>query len=469
MEQFQSNKISYFGCGNCEGNIKSFGYCPPCSNMAMWINQMLLANSFSNANQENSIPNPNFNVDPTLSKQLKDRIAKKSKAPEKAKPVQAPSKKDPKPNSSVSNPSKETQNSLIDPNFPPISLEAEQRLISENQAKLKQEHDLREAKKKERRQAKSMKTKEKRAAGKHKLKRLNLQLIDVGKESRLQAEKGKYGSCAIRRTGGYQVQKIAVEKSKQIASRDSKKKLSKLKKTTLEFQNMLKNQVSKSLPPANISHEVKAEEESEMEIVQRHQGVQEAKLPPQQLAYSEDSQRLIEKLNSKEMRSSYPENIEIREYVDNILQDETERNILKLINTLSFRFQLKKKVNPLKCKKRLASGFGEVIRACNNRLESEVPKLVVIAVDIQRNPLSHGTDESVEELIELLHKKQIAYCFAGTRRELGGVLYGNMHTVPTVKCSCIGVVDFQGSEEAMKTILQQLEVCKKMFEDVMSK
>lgn len=73
--------------------------------------------------------------------------------------------------------------------------------------------------------------------------------------------------------------------------------------------------------------------------------------------------KLRKKINNKEeVKKGHNNDIEIREYVDNVQSTDFDCKILKFLNSLSFSQMLKKKTNPLKLKKRFVSGFNEVIK-----------------------------------------------------------------------------------------------------------
>ena len=53
-------------------------------------------------------------------------------------------------------------------------------------------------------------------------------------------------------------------------------------------------------------------------------------------------------------------------------------------------------------------------------------KLVILAVDIRRNPLQYGTDIAVREIIAECEEKKLPFVFAGTRKELGTLFLTNV-------------------------------------------
>lgn len=150
--------------------------------------------------------------------------------------------------------------------------------------------------------------------------------------------------------------------------------------------------------------------------------------------------------------------------MNNVLDPALETEIIKLINIVSFRHQLKKKKTPLKAKKRVFSGFNEVTKALKSSLDEKKPKLVIIAVDIQLNPLEGGTDELTRKLLTTLDESEIPYYFGGTKTELGIAIYGKPMTKgKKVRCACIAIVDVQGSETEFKDIMARVYENKAKF------
>jgi len=67
--------------------------------------------------------------------------------------------------------------------------------------------------------------------------------------------------------------------------------------------------------------------------------------------------------NSSGVKQGYEKNFEVREYVQNILSNEFDYKVLKFLNHLNFSQLLKKRIEPLKYKKRLLYGFNEVTKS----------------------------------------------------------------------------------------------------------
>lgn len=66
--------------------------------------------------------------------------------------------------------------------------------------------------------------------------------------------------------------------------------------------------------------------------------------------------------NSKSVKLTFDESVDIREYVDNQLNVQVDYQVLKFVNHLNFSQLLKKKKTPMKFRKRLVFGFNEVLK-----------------------------------------------------------------------------------------------------------
>jgi len=113
-------------------------------------------------------------------------------------------------------------------------------------------------------------------------------------------------------------------------------------------------------------------------------------------------------------------------------------------------------MQPLKYKRRLAIGFKEVSKSLKSFLPEKIAKLVILAVDIRKNPLVDGTDNMVRDILAQCSKKKVPVVYCGTRKEVGITIYGKTLTRPT-KVSAVGIVDFMGFEEQFRGILDDLD------------
>lgn len=168
--------------------------------------------------------------------------------------------------------------------------------------------------------------------------------------------------------------------------------------------------------------------------------------------------------NSDIVREGYGNSIEIREWVDHMLTNDLDTKVLTFINNLSYRQVQKRKIQPLKYKKRLAIGFKEVNKSLKSFQKEKMAKMIIFGVDIKKNPLENGTDTAVREIFNLCEKNDIPYVFSGTRREIGAAIYGKVLARP-VKIAAIAVIDIMGYESEFKDIEKNHKAMKILFKD----
>ena len=322
------------------------------------------------------------------------------------------------------------------------------------------EKEVKEKKKKKKRNKKNN-TSSNESKVKYTINRLQLSLIDISKKLKETANNhsAKYNNSVIRRTGGYKDRLSIIDKSKNIYG--NTKKLSSIRKSKILYTNMINN----STPTLHNDTVDKKDNDrvddgmrdrmDDMNVDSNHDDCR------QDIVDSIDDIRLSYN-NRKESRINYSDNIIIREWVDNTLDIEFEKKLMTLINRLSYRYQYKKQQSPMKANKRLLSGFNEVLKSTKSRLDDNRPKLVVIAVDIQKNTLDKGTDQMMRNMLDVLHSEHIPYVFCGTRIELGACLYGKVHHMKN-KSSCIGIIDYRGYEKEVFDLLCAVDSLKKSY------
>ncbi|XP_071450157.1 selenocysteine insertion sequence-binding protein 2 isoform X2 [Hetaerina americana] len=90
-------------------------------------------------------------------------------------------------------------------------------------------------------------------------------------------------------------------------------------------------------------------------------------------------------------------------------------------------------------------------------------KIIILAQDIEKVPSPGGLDEVINAIIGSANEQRVPVVFPLTRRQLGKVTYRK------VGVSCVGVLNYQGSEENFKKIISALEDSKKDYEEKFEK
>lgn len=120
-----------------------------------------------------------------------------------------------------------------------------------------------------------------------------------------------------------------------------------------------------------------------------------------------------------------------------------EHDVLVFINKLAYQQAIKKLKQPLKFKKRITAGFNEVSRTLSTTLLDRRCQLLIVALNIIKNPFKDGTDSQVLEQIEQAHRQNIPVMHCSTRSKLGRAFVGKFGP----RISIVSVINYQGHEE----------------------
>ena len=166
--------------------------------------------------------------------------------------------------------------------------------------------------------------------------------------------------------------------------------------------------------------------------------------------------------NTPEIRKTYDNQIVLREYITNTFENSLDYKILKFLNHLNFSQLLKKKTKPLKHKKRLISGFNEVFKSLQYKQRENLPLLVVVAVNVERNGLQGGTDWKLDRVLGKCRERGVVFVFSCSRRELGFALYGRrLRNQPRI--AVVAVLDCHGFEGRFLEVLDCVKGNKKLY------
>ncbi|KAK2722459.1 hypothetical protein QYM36_002858 [Artemia franciscana] len=150
-----------------------------------------------------------------------------------------------------------------------------------------------------------------------------------------------------------------------------------------------------------------------------------------------------------------------REYCDQILTDDIEIVCVDLLHDLvQFQDRAHQK-NPIKAKmkKRLVFGLRETTR----QVERGWVKAVVIAPNLEKCNEPGGLDEAVKSLLDQIHKKGVFCVYALDRWRLSKA------TKKKGKTSCLGILNYQGSNENYKKLQVFVEEARSEYERRSSK
>lgn len=138
----------------------------------------------------------------------------------------------------------------------------------------------------------------------------------------------------------------------------------------------------------------------------------------------------------------------MREWVDNVPSSELEDKVLRLVNRLAYKQAVKKINQPEKAKKIITAGLHESKRTLVTQLEKKKSRAVILALNIERNDLKRGTDDQIQELINLAEMEQIPVIHISTRSKLGRAFTGKFGPRITI----ISIVNYEGYQDMMDEV-----------------
>lgn len=107
----------------------------------------------------------------------------------------------------------------------------------------------------------------------------------------------------------------------------------------------------------------------------------------------------------------------IREYVDQILDKKFDKNVGDFFEKLRDIYFKKKQKTPTKAKRRIVSGFREVLK----KIKLNEVKFVFIVPNIEKVEGQNGLDEKILEIFKLCKEKDIPFFFGMNKFRLGYV------------------------------------------------
>lgn len=77
----------------------------------------------------------------------------------------------------------------------------------------------------------------------------------------------------------------------------------------------------------------------------------------------------------------------------NVPNEELEDITLRLINRLAYKQAIRKVQRPTKARKLIVSGIKECKRTTETIIDKNRSKMLIVALNIERNPLKKGVDD----------------------------------------------------------------------------
>lgn len=232
----------------------------------------------------------------------------------------------------------------------------------------------------------------------------------------------------------------------------NKKKVSKLKATIL---NERQENAANNTPQGNKSDEQENDATAsgsgyapnlptiEQEHSRANEDVQQEN-DPAKLEVNDQKPAAKAKAKPKPKKEKQQNSLQIRDYVRQMLSEDLDTQVKKMIEELA-RIQLRlKEKEPYKFKKhkRYVVGIREVDRA----LKRSKLKMIVIAPNIEKCTSENGLDDLVEDLVECAVEHDVPVVWALSRNRMGKALGKSMRQ------SMVGILSAEGAHKEFKEI-----------------
>ncbi|KAL4455885.1 hypothetical protein ABPG74_003295 [Tetrahymena malaccensis] len=141
-------------------------------------------------------------------------------------------------------------------------------------------------------------------------------------------------------------------------------------------------------------------------------------------------------------------NMYLRNWVDHMPNQDIDNTVLNLVNELAYKQAMKKLNDPKKFKKRIVAGFKEVLSTLTTNVKEKKSKCIIIALNIQKNPLENGSDQLVLQIINLAVQKKIPIIHSCSRARLGKAFTGKFGP----RISVLSVLNYEGLAEQVNQL-----------------
>lgn len=153
----------------------------------------------------------------------------------------------------------------------------------------------------------------------------------------------------------------------------------------------------------------------------------------------------------------------LREWVDHMPSEKLQDSILRFINKLAYRQAVKKINQPTKARKLIISGLHECRRTLWTKLDNKRSKLLIVALNIERNNLERGTDDLIQQALSYANNASVPVVHISTRAKIGRAFTGKFGP----RISMVSIVNFEGFQEHMDEILNEWKAMKDIYDNQM--
>lgn len=146
--------------------------------------------------------------------------------------------------------------------------------------------------------------------------------------------------------------------------------------------------------------------------------------------------------------------------MDNVPSPELEDLTLRLVNRLSYKQAIKRINQPEKAKKIIVAGLHECKRTIWTKLDKKKSKMLIMALNIERNNLERGTDDQIQGLIDLADKERVPIIHVSTRAKLGRAFTGKFGP----RITLISIVNDEGYSDMTEAVMAEWKLMREKYE-----
>lgn len=136
--------------------------------------------------------------------------------------------------------------------------------------------------------------------------------------------------------------------------------------------------------------------------------------------------------------------------------------MLRVVNRLAYKQAIKKVQRPDKAKKLIVSGIKECRRTLTTIIDKKKSRMLVVAVNVERNPYKGGVDDQVQGTIELAQELKIPIIYASTRSNLGRAFTGKWGP----RITMVSIVNFEGYQDMVEEMLGEWQKACQQYDEI---
>ena len=136
--------------------------------------------------------------------------------------------------------------------------------------------------------------------------------------------------------------------------------------------------------------------------------------------------------------------------------------VLRVVNRLAYKQAIKKVQRPDKAKKLIVSGIKECRRTLTTIIDKKKSRMLVVAVNVERNPYKGGVDDQMQGTIELAQELKIPIIYASTRSNLGRAFTGKWGP----RITMVSIVNFEGYQDMVEEMLGEWQKACQQYDEI---